>query len=134
MFLWIFPSNQNPTFRLTSNLQGLEVRLPEIGWKKNQSALASLEVFGNINDGLKYDKFIISGEDLEVSGTVNDNETFVLERLLRDGILDVSGFVSRDGLKITGGEFNLANYLKIIEPNSKEKKDPKLRLIWIRSI
>ncbi len=117
-----FPSNQNPTFRLTSNLQGLEIRLPEIGWKKNQSELATLEVFGNINDGLQYDKFIISGEDLEVIGTVSDNETFILERLFRDGILDVSGFLSKDGLKITGGEFNLANYLKIIEPNS-EKND-----------
>ena len=88
-----FPSNQNPTFRLTSNLQGLEVRLPEIGWKKNKSELASLEVFGNINVGLQYDKFIISGEDLEVIGTGSDNETFILERLFRDDILDVSGFV-----------------------------------------
>ena len=117
-----FPSNQNPTFRLTSNLQGLEVRLPEIGWQKNKSELASLEVFGNINDGLQYDKFIISGEDLEVIGTVSDNETFILERLFRDDILDVSGFVSKDGLKITGGEFNLANYLKIIEPNSEKNE------------
>ena len=112
-----FPSNKNPTFRLTSNLQGLEVRLPDIGWIKNQSALASLEVLGNINDGLQYDKFIISGEDLEVNVTVNDNKTFVVERLLRGDILDVSGVVSKDGLKITGGEFNIANYLKVIEPN-----------------
>ena len=112
-----FPSNKNPTFRLTSNLQGLEVRLPDIGWIKNQSALASLEVLGNINDGLHYDKFIISGEDLEVNVTVNDNKTFVVERLLRGDILDVSGVVSKDGLKITGGEFNIANYLKVIEPN-----------------
>jgi len=117
-----FPSNQNPTFRLTSNLQGLEVRLPGIGWEKNQSALASLEVFGTISDGLQFDKFFISGEDLEVNGTVKDNETLVLERLLRDGILDVSGFVSKDGLKITGGEVNLANYLKIIEPNSERNE------------
>ena len=117
-----FPSNQNPTFRLTSNLQGLEIKLPEIGWKKNQNELASLEVFGNINHGLQYDKFIISGEDLEVIGTVSDNETVILERLFRDGILDVSGFVSKDGLKITAGEFNLANYLKIIELNSEKNE------------
>ena len=117
-----FPRNQNPTFRLTSNLQGLEIRLPEIGWKKNQSELASLEVFGNVNDGLEYDKFIISGEDLEVIGTVSDDEAFILERLFRDGILDVSGLVSKDGLKITGGEFNLANYLKIIELNSEKNE------------
>ena len=115
-----FPNNQNPTFRLKSNLQGLKISLPEIGWKKNQSELAILEVFGNINDGLQYDKFIITGEDLEVIGTVSDNETFILERLFRDGILDVSGLVSKDGLKITGGESNLANYLKIIEPSSKK--------------
>ena len=33
-------------------------------------------------------KFIISGEDLEVIGTGSDNETFILERLFRDEILD----------------------------------------------
>ena len=42
------PRNKDATFRLTSNLKGLEIRIPELGWKKNETSLANLEVLGHI--------------------------------------------------------------------------------------
>ena len=115
------PRNKDATFRLTSNLKGLEIRIPELGWKKNETSLANLEVLGHISDRIKYDKLIISGEGLEVDLRINNNEKFIIERLVREDILDISGAISQNGLEITGGEVNIANYLKAIGSNGKSK-------------
>ena len=51
----------------------------------------------------------------------NNNEKFIIERLVREDILDISGAISKNGLEITGGEVNIANYLKAIGSNRKSK-------------
>ena len=51
----------------------------------------------------------------------NKNGKYLIERLFRKDIFDVSGFASKDGLEFTGGKFNLANYLKFIRPKHKSK-------------
>ena len=73
--------------------------------------MANLEVLGHISDQIKYDKLTMSGEGLEVDLRINNNEKFVIERLFREDILDISGSLSQNGLEITGGEVNIANYL-----------------------
>ncbi|NCX70953.1 MAG: hypothetical protein EBW86_10290, partial [Rhodobacteraceae bacterium] len=115
------PRNKDAAFRLTSNLKGLEIRIPELGWKKNETSLANLEVLGHISDRIKYDKLTMSGEGLEVDLRINNNEKFIIERLVREDILDISGAISQNGLEITGGEVNIANYLKAIDSNGKSK-------------
>ena len=52
---------------------------------------------------------------------INNNEKFIIERLVREDILDISGAISKNGFEITGGEVNIANYLKAID--SKRKSD-----------
>ena len=61
----------------------------------------------------------MSGEGLEVDLRINNNEKFIIERLVREDILDISGAISQNGLEITGGEVNIANYLKAIDSNGK---------------
>ena len=115
------PRNKDATFRFTSNLKGLEIRIPELGWKKSMTSLANLEVLGHISDRIKYDKLTMSGEGLELDLRINNNEKFIIERLVREDILDISGAISQNGLEITGGEVNIANYLKVIDSNGKSK-------------
>jgi len=113
--------NKDATFRLTSNLKGLEIRVPELGWKKNETSLANLEVLGHISDRIQYDKLTMSGQGLDLDLRINNNEKFIIERLAREDILDISGAISKNGFEITGGEVNIANYLKAID--SKRKSD-----------
>ena len=116
-----FPSDGDATFRLTSDLKGLEVQIPEVGLLKNKKASSSFEVTGYISDNIYYDTMFISAEDFELNVSIDNNGKYLIERLFRKDIFDVSGFASKDGLEFTGGKFNLANYLKFIEPKHKSK-------------
>ena len=76
-------------------------------------------MLGHISDRIKYDKLYVR-RGFRVDLRINNNEKFIIERLVREDILDISGAISQNGLEITGGEVNIANYLKAID--SKEEK------------
>jgi hypothetical protein len=102
-------------------LKGLEVRIPEVGLLKNKKASSSFEVKGYISDKIQYDTIFISAEDFELNVSIDNKGRYLIERLFRKDIFDVSGFASKDGLEFTGGKFSLANYLKFIDAKHKNK-------------
>jgi hypothetical protein len=74
-----------PAFRLTSNLRGIGVALPAVGWRKSQSAAGNLVVAGTLGDVPQVTTLEVSGGGLEARGDV---------RLNANGTLDQARFAS----------------------------------------
>ncbi len=74
---------QAPAFRLTSDLRGVMVGLPAIGWRKERNARGALLVEGALGAVPRVDKLEISGGGLEAKGSI---------RLTPAGALDEARF------------------------------------------
>ncbi|MFT5629498.1 MAG: hypothetical protein ACI82I_000517 [Gammaproteobacteria bacterium] len=66
-----------PAFRLTSNLRGIELALPAVGWRKSPSAGGDLVVAGTLGDAPQVTTLEVSGGGLQAKGavTLNGNGT-----------------------------------------------------------
>ncbi|SEW15894.1 Protein of unknown function [Cognatiyoonia koreensis] len=66
-----------PAFSLTSNLQGIQLALPPIGWSKSPTAQGRLRVAGRLGPVPSIDTLDVGGGGLSASGaiTFNDNGT-----------------------------------------------------------
>ena len=72
-----------PAFRLTSNLRGIGVAIPPVGWRKPQSDGGDLVVAGTLGDVPQVATLKVSGGGLQAKGAV---------RLNADGTLDEARF------------------------------------------
>ena len=79
------PRDAAPLFRLTSDLQGVGVAIPPIGWSKPRSATGELLIAGALSDPTRIDRLDISGGGLSASGAVVLN---------RDSSLNIAQFSS----------------------------------------
>lgn len=75
--------NQAPAFRLTSDLRGVSVGLPAIGWRKEPNARGALLVTGTLEAVPRVDRLEISGGGLDAKGSI---------RLTPAGALDEARF------------------------------------------
>uniref|UniRef100_UPI0040473418 DUF3971 domain-containing protein n=1 Tax=Yoonia sp. TaxID=2212373 RepID=UPI0040473418 len=74
---------QAPAFRLTSDLQGIEVGLPALGWRKPANASGALTVAGALGPVPRVDVLEISGGGLQAKGAIG---------LTQQGALDEARF------------------------------------------
>ena len=76
-------AGQAPAFQLTSDLRGIGVGLPAVGWRKPQAARGNLLVAGTLGDVPQITTLEIGGGGLQASGAVTLN---------RDGTLKAARF------------------------------------------
>lgn len=60
-----------PSFKLTSTLQGAELSLSQIGWKKSKNQSVKFELSGLLGDTPSIDSFILRGKGLETVGALD---------------------------------------------------------------
>lgn len=82
-----------PQMRLSSDLRGVGLRIPEIGWSKRANASGSLEVAGRLGQPVRIDRLRLESNGLNARGTValHENNSFHearFERVTVGGWLD----------------------------------------------
>lgn len=71
-----------PRLSLTSDLKGVELRAPELAWRKPPGAAGLLQLTGQFGDRARIDKLVIQGPGLTATGSVVTTEAGGLERAL----------------------------------------------------
>ena len=74
-----FPPNAPPAYTLTSDLIGLAVGVPAVGWSKGPTTAGALRVEGTLGDVPTVDVLEISGGGLEARGRVLMNDDGTLQ-------------------------------------------------------
>ncbi|GHA41299.1 hypothetical protein GCM10008927_02040 [Amylibacter ulvae] len=71
-------AGQAADFQLQSNLKGLAMNVPTLGWRKGASSSGDLRVSGSLGQNPKIDQFAFSADGLAAKGTVDlgDKGTF----------------------------------------------------------
>lgn len=64
------PPDAAPQYAVSSDLRGLQIAIPAVGWAKAPSVAGNLEVAGRLGDDPQVDQLSISGGGLEVRGDV----------------------------------------------------------------
>jgi len=72
--------NAAPAYALTSDLRGLRVAIPAVGWAKPPGVAGRLSVVGRLGDRPQVDDLRISGGGLDVAGDVSFRADGSLER------------------------------------------------------
>lgn len=96
---------QPPVFALTSNLIGVDVRVPELGWRKPPDRSARLEVAGQLGEVPRVDKLEIEGAGLRATGDVRLRSGGALDRVRFDQ-LRVGGWLDAPVELIGQGQGN----------------------------
>ncbi|MFQ6548279.1 DUF3971 domain-containing protein [Aestuariibius sp. 2305UL40-4] len=65
------PKGAPPSFRLNSDLSGVRLAVPAIGWTKRESASGRLEISGALSNPPTVDALSLSAPGLEASGTLS---------------------------------------------------------------
>lgn len=61
----------NPaTFRLTSTLAGMDIKIPPLGWRKSPDEAVALEMTGTLGEPIKIDSVTVKGKRLTAAGMV----------------------------------------------------------------
>ena len=73
-----------PSFDLSSDLRGLRVSVPQVGWTKSAGQTGSLEISGRLAAVPQIDRIAFSGPGLSASGDIRFNADKTLERVRFD--------------------------------------------------
>jgi hypothetical protein len=79
-----FEDAQAPEFTLTSDLRGVRVAIPAVGWSKPADASGDLRVEGALGARPRVDKLAISGGGLEIAGRMSFRSNGGLDRAIFD--------------------------------------------------
>ena len=79
-----FARGAAPAFALSSDLRGLRLSVPQVGWSKPAGASGSLEIAGQLGGVPKVDKLAVSGPGLSAEGGVTLTDKGALQRLRFD--------------------------------------------------
>ncbi|MGZ9810068.1 DUF3971 domain-containing protein [Pseudoroseicyclus sp. H15] len=112
------PPGGPPSFRLTSNLAGLRLAIPQIGWSVSAGATGDLAVEGQLGDVPQVTALSLSAPGLEARGSVSLNAAGGLERARFDRLrvgnwLDAPvdligrGAGNLPGVEVRGGRLDL---------------------------
>ncbi len=74
------PRGGVPRYRITSDLRGLQIAIPAVGWAKPPSVAGALDVSGRLGPNPQVDSLAISGGGLDVRGDVTFNSAGSLDR------------------------------------------------------
>lgn len=114
-----FGAGTAPTFSLASDLRGITLRVPAIGWTKAAGATGRLEVAGVLGERPGVDRLVVEGGGLSAEGRVVLREGGALDRVrfdrLRvgdwlDGAVTLVGRgpVAPVAIEVEGGRLDLA--------------------------
>jgi AsmA-like C-terminal region/AsmA family/Protein of unknown function len=103
---------------LKSDLRGVGLRLPQLGWRKPQAATGTLELAGTLGTAARIDRLVLNAAGLSASGSVQNRAGGGLDRALfgsvrLNGWLDVSvellgrGANAPPDIRILGGTLDL---------------------------
>ncbi|WP_158221900.1 YhdP family protein [Actibacterium pelagium] len=117
------PKGAPASFQMTSDLDGLALRLPQLNWSSPAAATGSLEVAGTLGQPAQVDRLRLDASGLKLEGSVNLNEdgtldTVKLDRVRLGGWLDAPvtlrgrGAGGSPAVSITGGLVDLRNLPK----------------------
>lgn len=81
-----FAPGKAPALALKSDLAGVGLSLPQLGWNKPLSATGSLEISGSLGPQTRIDRLVIEAAGLSATGTVLNREGGGLERALFDPV------------------------------------------------
>lgn len=96
------PRGAPARLRLGSDLAGLVLRLPEVGWTKPAGTTGQMEVAGVLTDPPRLDLIRLSAPGLSAEGSLRLTETGALDRL-DFAAVDLGWFAGRAALIGTGG-------------------------------
>ncbi|WP_425098988.1 AsmA-like C-terminal region-containing protein [Tropicibacter sp. S64] len=107
-----------PSFTVTSDLAGLALRIPQLGWGLSQGQTGRFQIAGSLGKPVKIDGLSLSGAGLEGDGTLDlsDNGTFSALRLTRLKVanwLDVAAVLRGRGpgrvpaIEVSGGRADM---------------------------
>lgn len=112
------PDRSAPEFTLTSNLRGLRVGVPAVGWSKGPNTEGRLRVVGQLGNRPEIESFAVSGGGLQAEGSVTLNDQGGL-RLARIDRLEIGNWFDAPirlrgrgegrapAVEITGGTLDL---------------------------
>ncbi|NDV00456.1 DUF3971 domain-containing protein [Pseudoroseicyclus tamaricis] len=86
------PPGGPPAFRLTSDLAGLTVAIPQVGWRKPAGTAGRLELSGTLGDVPQVEGLLLTAPGLDVRGAVSLNAEGGLARARFDR-LQVGGWL-----------------------------------------
>ncbi|SLN12020.1 DUF3971 domain-containing protein [Pseudooctadecabacter jejudonensis] len=109
-----------PAFTLRSNLAGIGLSLPAVGWSKSRNAQGELVVSGQLGAQPRVDRLAVSAPGLETEGTIalsagGGLERAAFERVRLGGWLDAPVVLRGRGpgraaeIQIAGGSLDLRN-------------------------
>lgn len=112
------PKTGAPRLNLRSDLAGVGIRIPELGWSKPANARGRLEVSGGLSAPLKLDRLLLEGPGLSATGQLALRADGQLERLALSSLklgawLEAEALVEGQGkgraprMAITGGRVDL---------------------------
>jgi hypothetical protein len=113
------PPGAPPAFSLASDLSGLTIRLPGLGWSKAASAAGSLDVSGTLGDVPAIDRIAFDAAGISAEGRISLDAAGELDRVTFDRVqigrwfdapvtLIGRGPVSPVGVEVGGGVMDLS--------------------------
>lgn len=113
-----FQSEETPAFTLSSDLQGLRVAVPALGWSKSPQTAGTLRVEGRLGAVPSIDSLEVSGGGLQAQGQINLNDAGGLQSAQFNQVrignwlnapitLRGRGAGQPVGVEITGGSLDL---------------------------
>ncbi len=70
---------EDTSFKLLSNLEGAEVRIPILGWRKSADKETNLEVAGSFGNIVQIDRLLVEGAGLIAEGSMSLQESGALK-------------------------------------------------------
>ncbi len=75
-------SGEPPALHLTSNLQGVGLSIPTLGWRKRESATGLLDLAGTLGDVARIERLTVQAAGLTATGSVVNRKEGGLDRAL----------------------------------------------------
>jgi len=112
---------------LTSNLKGIEVNYPPIGWVKDMNDEAELKVSGALGKEFTLLDISLNSPELRLQGSAmqkkDENPMLDFDKLYLKDVFDLQLIIEEDGaLQVTSGQLNMQEFLKLPLANSSSKK------------
>ena len=109
---------QPPALKVTSDLSGAVLRIPQLSWSKAASARGRLDLSGELSQPMRFERLHLSAPGLSATGSLRLAEGGTLDRLALSDLevgewLDASAELTGQGrgappqIRVTGGSFDL---------------------------
>ncbi|MEO9782169.1 MAG: AsmA-like C-terminal region-containing protein [Sedimentitalea sp.] len=85
-FTMVFAAGSPPQLKLTSDLRGVGLSLPPLGWSKTASATGKLEIDGVVGDQTRIDRLVLQASGLSANGAITNRPGGGLDRALLSSV------------------------------------------------